>query len=286
MAILAAIVALVVGIGIGSVAVLGLRKSTPKATSTTTKEEVATPLTASMTIDYAREYFTGTDSAKTSPTTPVATTNHPYLTIVSDPQAVAKTSIAGAVAAKDSDATLTALRKAMSTQRYTESVLVDGTKGTNFLGDYSRADATCQIAVDKPKDTPDNHYFEVKCLDQKQYDTLANAQEPFYRAYSSASASSASTVMIGAATITPSVTAGYQLAEQKTATAPTAHTVTAGPTIKYYAATDAIWHYFTDSSSVLDCSTYYKQPATTAAYVGTPCLDDKNQTVKVLAKKN
>lgn len=282
----AAAVALVVGVGIGSISVLSLRKTTPKAAPVATKEQPPTPLTAGMTIEYMRGFFSGTDAAKTSLSTTVSTPNRPYSTVVSDPKAVAKISLAGMVAAKNASATLSSLRSAMTTQRYAETVLSDGVGGTNFLADYTRSETICQIVADKTQDPSASHYIEVKCLDKKQYEDLASIQEPFYKAYHAASATSASTVMIGAATITPSATAGYQLAEQQTATAVTPHKTTAGPTVKFYAAADTIWHYFTDSSSILNCSTYYKQPATTAAYVGTPCQNDKNQTVKVQAKKS
>jgi len=278
--------ALLAALAIGSYVMIANRKTIQKVAPSTTKEAVTTPLTAGMTIEYARGYFSGTGSATTSLTTPVTTKDHNYLTIIADPQQVAKTSLAGTLPFKDATAALVALRKALGDQRYSETVITDGTSGTNFLADYNRSDVTCQIYAEKPQDGTAAQYLEVKCLDQKQYEVLAETQETFYKAYSAASASSASSVFIGAPVITPSATAGYQLAEQKTATASTHHVVTAGPTIKLYAAADNVWHYFTDSSSVLACTTYYKKPATTAAYVNTPCLNDKNQTVKVILKKS
>jgi len=279
------VAALIIAVGSLSYAALSTRKTSQKAAPVVTKESVVTPLTAGMAIEYARGFFGGTDVAKTSLSTPVSTKDHTYLTIVSDPKAVAKTSIAGSLTPKDSDTTLSALRKAMGDQKFAETVLTDGTNGTNFLADYNRSGVACQIFLEKPKDTAANSYLEAKCLDQKQYETLADMQEPFYKAYSAASASSASAVLIGAAQITPSATPGYQIAEQRTAAASTPHVVTAGPMIKFYAAADGIWHYFTDTSGVLACSVFYKQPDTTAAYAGTPCLDDKKQTVQVLPKK-
>lgn len=279
------LVLLLLLVGTAAAVLLLKKKPAQRETAPVAKETAVPPLTAAKTIEHLRIYFKGTGIAKTAPSTPIMTKDEAYYTIVTDPALVAATSISASLAPADAGSNLDAIRKSLNYDQFTETVLSDGASGTNFLADYTRKDVVCQALTEKSADAKADQYLEVKCLDMKAYEDLAERQEPFFKAYRAASASSASPVIIGPAKVSPSASAGYQLAEVQTANAVDPHHITSGPVAKFYTGPDNVWRFFTDSSGVLACSIYYKSVPLTTAYLNTPCLDGKNKPITVQLKR-
>lgn len=238
------------------------------------------------TVAYLRNYFKGEGHAKTSLSTPVKSGEKAFYTVATDPKLVETTSISESMPFENIVENMVSIRRAFEFYGYKELVLNENQDNVNFLADYTRPEVHCQLYAEKPADQNSPHYLEVKCLDTSEYDKLASEQEPFYRAYTEASASGVPIVLLGKAEVVDSASAGYRLAEIKTGSLVEGHLSEAGPNVKYYSGTDGIWRYFTNSNDVMPCATYYKSPSLTAAYLNTPCMNSKNQQVTVTLKRN
>lgn len=290
-------VAIVAGVFLAVLAVGGILAATLTSTKKPVeqsavdqedKEEVKAPLqplTAEKAFSHLQAYFKGDAPARTSLSTPIKTEDHGFYTVVTDPAEVVNTSAGGEVPAHEGDRYLEAARKSLAADEFTERILTDGTGGTNFLADYLRPDVTCQLLLVKPQDPQADQYFEMKCLDQKQYEELARLQQPFFFAYSSAQAVSAESALMGKATVTSSNTAGYQLAEMTVNTVYEGYRVEPGVVAKYYAGADNIWKFFTDASGVLPCALYNKDSAFRRAYEGLKCTTSNNREDTVTDKR-
>ena len=291
-------VAIVAGVFLAVLAVGGILAATLLSTKKPSEQAVvdeeskddekapSQPLTAEKAFGHLQAYFKGDGPARTSLSTPVVTKGHRFYTVVTDPAEVINTSAGGDIPAIEGEKHLEAARKSLDADEFTERIITDGTGGTNFLADYLRPDVTCQVLLVKPQDPSADQYFETKCLDQKQYEELARLQQPFFFAYSSAQAVSAESALMGKAIVTPSKTAGYQLAEMPVNIVYESYRVEPGVIAKYYAGSDNIWKFFTDVGGVLPCATYNKDRVFRQAYEGTKCTTSNNREGFVTDKKD
>ena len=276
------VIATVTLIVIGTFLVLSL--PTPKniVEQQQTRVDTVPDLTAAETIIKLRSVFKGSALARTPPSVPIQTANHNYYTVVTDPSEVAKTSLSGPINYPDTDEIIVSIKSVLETNHFSPIVLKDGGNNASVLIEYTREDVVCQLDVSSPTTVkPITQSVSVSCLDMKQYETLARAQEPFYRAYSPALTASYAIALIGAPSVKTGGTAGYQTAIIAVGTVAERTKVTSGVTPRFYAASDQVWHYFTDRVGDLTCDLYSTNDIKTA-YAGTPCYSTASKKMSVV----
>ncbi|AGL61731.1 hypothetical protein L336_0019 [Candidatus Saccharimonas aalborgensis] len=280
------VIATVTLIVIGTFLLFG--RPTPKNTveQPQTRVDTVPDLTAAETIIKLRSVFKGSALAPTPPSVPIQTANHNYYTVVTDPSEVAKTSLSGPINYPDTDEIIVSIKSVFETNHFSPIVLKDGGNNASVLIEYTRKDVVCQLDVSSPTTVkPITQSVSVSCLDMKQYETLARAQEPFYRAYSPALTASYAIALIGAPSVKNGGTAGYQTAIIAVGTVAERTKVTGGVTPRFYAASDQVWHYFTDRVGDLTCDIYATNDIKTA-YAGTPCYSTASKKMSVVKAPN
>ena len=259
-------------------ALLSPKQASVPATTESPKETLE-PLTAKQTIEQLAVYFKGTEQAKTSLSTPIMAEGRSFYTVHTIPTETA--SIAGAVPVAESSSHLEALKKSLDYDKFSETVLEQGEGKANFLASYLRADVICQIFIDKAKAAEGSHYLEVKCLDMKQYEDLANDQEIFYRLYSPAQTVAVPTALIGKNTVRPGGTPGYELAEQPMMTVVDKARLTTPLTARYFRQAGGQWDYFTDTPDPVSCQAYVGIPLR-SAYANLPCMNQSKHVMETV----
>ena len=257
------ILAVIVGVsllavgGMLAASLLPAKQSTkPPSDTKTTTTETPVAKTAKQVIDGVATYFSGTKKALTAIDVPVTAPGESFYTVIPDIKPL--TSIAGEVAPDSSDQQLASVLKSVESNEFTKQVVHDGTKGTDYLANFTRSDVICQVAVTKPGDAKLNHWFEIRCLDMSQYSEYAKAQKPFVTLYTPTSTGSALVGFTGKPAPKASKTKGYQTLELPASTVIDQKLTTPGNLAMFYQTTDGLWHYFQDRSSSLlvECEKY------------------------------
>ncbi len=222
-------------------------------------------LTAAKTLERAKKYFKGTESVKSSLSTPVKAEGSRFYSIATDPS---KTKSAAATLPKaEAKRNVTALEHMLEYDQFTRYVVQDGDKDGSYLADFTRSngDVTCQIS-NTPLDPNDpknkeTRFVEFKCLDAADYKDLAKQQAPLYNAYSPAASSSYNVGIVGTMTVRESKLAGYRLAEIPLGgVQPESHLFNSQGTALFYQSSDGRWVFFQiRQNDMLSCDVYKAQ---------------------------
>jgi len=226
-------------------------------------------LTAETAVKHVKEYFKGTEVAKSPIMRPVKAPNTNYYTVVSDIAPLV--SVAGEIAPDKASAQIDSIVHSLDGDGFTKTVVADGAGAANYQAYFVRKDVICEADLVKPADAKANQWVEAKCLDMSTYSTYANEQAGFANIYTPLSATSVLYGFVGKATITDGSVAGYKRGKIQVSTVINDQMTTDGKFAVYYQTPDGIWHYFADQDNVaIECEKYTTKDQQ-SAYSGTPC---------------
>ncbi len=244
-------------------------------------------LTAAKVLARAKEYFKGTESAKTSLSIPVKAKGQRFYSVATDPAATKNA--AATLPKAEATRNVASLEHMLEYDQFTRTVVKDGEKDTEYLADFTRSndDVTCQI-----KNTPvdpkklETRFVEFKCLDDDDYTALAKHQLPLFNAYSPAASSSYDIGIVGTMSVRDSKLAGYKLAEIPVGSV-LPHAYTPLGIAMFYQLPDGRWNFFNvRQSETLVCSLYKGKTGTKvdfrSIFQGLTCRDlEKGVTATV-----
>lgn len=261
-------------IGVGVMLAFALMPQSPSKPKTSTSKDTSktsseSTLTAATAIKHVKEYFKGTEVAKSPIMRPIKAPDTNYYTVVSDVAPLV--SVAGAVAPDKASAQIDSIVHSLDGDGFTKTVVTDGSGKTNYQAYFVRKDVICEADLAKPADAKANQWIEAKCLDMSVYSTYANDQAGFANIYTPLSATSVLYGFVGKATITDGSVAGYKRGKIQVSTVINDQMTTDGKFAVYYQTPDGIWHYFADQDNVaIECEKYTTKDQQ-SAYSGTPC---------------
>lgn len=256
-------------------------KAPTKTTTQTKQSQTEKPLTAATTIAHVKEYFKGTETAKSPLLLPVQAPNTSYYTVV--PDIAPLVSVAGNVAPDKGTAQLNSIIHSLEGDKFSTNVISDGTKNTNYQAYFTRSDTTCEVDLVRPADTKADQWIEAKCLDTSVYSSYAKDQATLANLYVPLTATSVQYAFVGKPTLTPGSVSGYQRGQIQVSSVINNQTTTDGKYALYYQSPDGLWHYFIDqdNSVPVECQQYNTKDLQ-AAYAGVTCRDinkGQNNTV-------
>ena len=248
----------------------------PQQTSSNSK-----PVTAELAITHIKDQFKGTEQAKSPILRPVQAPSMAYFTVV--PDTAPLISVAGEVAPSKAQAQLDSIVHSFIGDKFTKTVISDGTNSTNYQAYFTNSAAICELDQLNTKDTKANVWIEAKCLDISVYASYAAAQQPLVTLYTPLSATSVQYGFVGKPTVTPASTAGYQRAQLQVSTIISSQMTSNGQFALYYQTPDGIWHYFNDQDNnvPIDCAQYSSKDLQ-SAYANTPCRNIQKGTVSTV----
>lgn len=236
-----------------------------------TKQDVPEKtISAKTAIDHVKDYFKGTQTAKTPIALPVLSTGNSFYTVV--PDVAPLVSVAGEVAPDASEKQLSSIIHSLEGDQFVQRIASNGANQTNYSADFSRKETFCEVTVQKPADVKANHLFEVRCLDMATYVEYAAAQKPLVDQYTPLTATSVQYGFIGKPILIPSKTANYSLVDLEVSIVVDSRMTSTGKYAQFYQSPDGLWHYFRDrdSDAVIDCDRYNSDELK-RAYLGTSC---------------
>jgi len=260
-------------IGVGVMLAFALMPATytkPKTTAKDTSKATSdSTLTAAMAITHVKEYFKGTEAAKSPIMRPVTAPDINYYTVVSDIAPLV--SVAGEVAPDKASVQINSIVHSLDGDGFSKVVVADGSGATNYQAYFVRKDVICETDLVKPKDVAANQWIEAKCLDMSTYTSYAKDQASFASIYTPLSATSVLYGFVGKPTITDGSVAGYKRGKIQVSSVINDQLTTDGKFAIYYQTPDGIWHYFADQDNVvIECEKYTTKDQQ-SAYSGTPC---------------
>lgn len=253
-------------------------KASPSKDSSKTSSD--STLTAATAIKHVKEYFKGTETAKSPIMRPIKAPNMNYYTVVSDVSPLV--SVAGEVAPSVATAQINSIVHSLDGDGFTKVVVTDGSGANNYQAYFVHKDVVCEADQVKPKDAKANHWIEAKCLDMSTYSSYASEQAGFANIYTPLSATSVLYGFVGKATITDGSVAGYKRGKIQVSTVINDQMTTDGKFAVYYQTPDGLWHYFADQDNVaIECEKYSTKDQQ-SAYSGTPCRSLKTGTMSTV----
>lgn len=253
-------------------------KTSPSDTKT---DIVENPIPAELAISHVKEYFKGTETARTALMLPVQPPDTAYYTVIPDIKPLS--SVAGAVPAAAAQAQLTSIVHSLEGDKFTPNVISDGTENTNYQAYFTREDTICEVDAIKTADPAANQWIEVKCLDMTTYIAYAKAQAPFTSLYTPLTSTSVQYGFVGKPDVKAGGVAGYQTVRLQVSSVINDHLATDGQYALFYKTLDGIWHYFSDQDNqvVISCNLYNNNDIK-SAYAGQTCRVNSNGTTKLV----
>lgn len=255
---------------------------TPSDTKTDTKTDIVeSPVSADLAITHVKEYFKGTETAKTALTLPVQPPDTAYYTVIPDVKPL--TSVAGAVPAAAAADQLASIVHSLEGDNFATNVIADGADNTNYQAYFTREDTICEVDVVKTADVAADQWIEAKCLDMTTYIAYAKAQAPYASLYTPLTSTSVQYGFVGKPTVQAGGVANYQTVRIQVSSVINDHLATDGQYALFYKTPDGIWHYFADQDNqvMISCS-LYNSDNTRSAYAGQTCRVANNGSTKVV----
>lgn len=273
----------IIGVGVMLAFALMPQSNTKQKTTnsnSTSKTSSDSTLTAATAIKHVKEYFKGTETAKSPIMRPIKAPNTNYYTVVSDVAPLV--SVAGEVTPDKGEAQINSIVHSLDGDGFAKTVATDGSGTANYQAYFVRKDVICEADLVKPKDVKANQWVEAKCLDMSTYSSYANDQAGFANIYTPLSATSVLYGFVGKATITDGSVAGYKRGKIQVSTVINDQMTTDGKFAIYYQTPDGLWHYFADQDNVaIECEKYVTKDQQ-SAYSGTPCRSLKTGTMSTV----
>jgi hypothetical protein len=175
------------------------------------------------------------------------------------------------------------IAKALKEKQFTESIIEAGSSDSEYVAHYTNSDVVCGVTATKTANNPTGkHMVAAACANMNDYSVTAHAQKPFYDAYPNKPTDTSTNILfVGAPTLSPSQTAGYQTANLMTGGVLQDGTEATGSfTSMFYQTPDKKWHFFKSAEDTLPCSDYVNDDVK-KAYAGAQCLDSSGATSTV-----
>jgi len=260
-------------IGVGAMLAFALMPAANTKLKTTAKDTSKpssdSTLTAATAITHVKEYFKGTEVAKSAIMRPIKAPNTSYYTVVSDIAPLV--SAAGEVTPDKASAQINSIVHSLDGDGFSKVVIADGSGMANYQAYFVRKDVVCEADLVKPKDIKANQWIEAKCLDMSTYSSYAQDQADFASIYTPLSATSVLYGFVGKPTVTDGSVAGYKRGKIQVSSVINDQLTADGKFAIYYQTPDGIWHYFADQDNVaIECEKYITKDQQ-SAYSGAPC---------------
>ena len=274
----------IIGVGIMlAMALMPQSNSKPKANTgkDTNKTSQDTTLTAATAITHVKEYFKGTETAKSPIMRPIKAPNTNYYTVIPDVSPLV--SAAGAIAPDKASAQINSIVHSLEGDSFTKTVVSDGSGTTNYQAYFIRKDVICETDLVKTQDTKANQWIEAKCLDMSTYTTYAGSQASFANLYTPLSATSVVYGFVGKPTVTDGSVAGYKRGQIQVSSVINDQMTTDGKYAIYYQTPDGLWHYFADQDNkvAIECEKYTTKDLQ-SAFSGAACRSLKTGTMSTV----
>ena len=188
----------------------------------------------------------------------------------------------GSYGVKDTvSADLSAIKKVLTDNKLTETILEEGSAEAMFAAQYSSDDITCLLTDQKPYQQPaTSKEFNtiLGCADTAAY--LANAVElkPYFTVYAAQSTSDTTKTALGSLQVKKSKTAGYSIAT--VGIGGSEYGSVGGFAGLFYTTPDNKLHYFIGTQSQIPC-TDFNTDDLKKAYLGESCYDEKDEAATV-----
>lgn len=265
----------------GAAAILGYAyyfQKPPTPTSQTPTANATTDLTARQTLDMVKQVFQSSPAESPNLAVPIRIAGYNYYTEI-DP--ARSSGLVASVPYTDSAIATAKIAKALKEQHFNESVIQAGSGDSEYIARYTHPDVVCSVTATKTANNPTgSHEVMASCANMSDYVTTAATQKPFYEAYPS-KPSASNLLFSGAPQISPSKTAGYQIASVSMGGVMNDGTQDAGGFAGlFYQTPDKIWHFFKGAQNTLPCSDYVTDDVK-KAYAGMECTDTSGNLSKV-----
>jgi hypothetical protein len=263
----------IIGVGIMlAIALMPQSNLKPKADTSkdASKNSSNTTLTAATAITHVKEYFKGTEAAKSPIMRPVKSPNTSYYTVVSDVAPLV--SVAGEVTPDKASVQINSIVHSLEGDGFAKTVVSDGSGTANYQAYFVRKDVICEADLIKAQDAKANQWIEAKCLDMSTYTTYAGSQSGFANLYTPLSATSVLYGFVGKPTVIDGSTAGYKRGQIQVSSVINDQMTTDGKYAIYYQTPDGLWHYFADQDNkvAIECEKYTTKDLQ-SAFSGAAC---------------
>lgn len=254
---------------------------TKTAPADTKNNVVENPIPAELAISHVKEYFKGTETAKSALMLPVQPPDTAYYTVVPDVKPLS--SVAGNVPAAKAHDQLTSIVHSLEGDKFETNVINDGAGNTNYQAYFIREDTICEVDVVKTTDVAADQWIEAKCLDMTTYISYAKAQAPYASLYTPLTSTSVQYGFVGIPEVKAGGVAGYQTLRIQVSSVINDHLATDGQYALFYKTLDGIWHYFSDQDNqvIISCDLYNNNDIK-SAYAGKTCRVNSNGSTKVI----
>lgn len=162
-----------------------------------------------------------------------------------------------------------ALRIALKEKGYSETIHQASSGGSAmFEAEYQTEDVKCAVYDIKPYQGNGNYEASVVCADMYEYLAVAKSVKPLADVYAAATTEDITTLAFNNPEIEKSSTPGYQRAV--VAISGAQYGAVGGFAGLFYQTPDEVWHYFTGTQNILEC-TKYSTVHLKKAYLGEAC---------------